>query len=109
MAVPLRLRLTIIFTAAMAVVLVVLGVVLYTRLAADLLESVDLGLRAKAQILLEATDAGQLSSDLLAEGALIDADESFAQLVDRSGRVVATSPGLGDEPIVAVDVPGQID
>jgi heavy metal sensor kinase len=109
MAVPLRLRLTIIFTAAMAVVLIVLGAFLYARLAADLLESVDLGLRAKAQVLLEATDAGQLSSALLAEGALIDADESFAQLIDRSGHVVAWSPGLADGPIVTDETPGGID
>jgi two-component system OmpR family sensor kinase len=109
MAIPLRLRLTIIFTAAMAVVLIVLGTFLYTRLAADFLESVDLGLRAKAQVLLEAIDAGQLSSDLLAEGALIDADESFAQLLDGSGHVVAASPGLADRAIVTADLPTGID
>src|SRR6478735_2866330 len=109
MAVPLRLRLTIIFTAGMAVVLVVVGAFLYTRLAADLLESVDLGLRAKAQVLLDATDAGQLSSQLLAEGSLVDADESFAQLLDHDGRIVASSPAVARAPILAAASPGGFD
>jgi len=109
MAVPLRLRLTIIFTAGMAVVLVVVGAFLYTRLAADLLESVDLGLRAKAQVLLDATDAGQLSSELLAEGSLVDADESFAQLLGHDGRIVASSPAVARAPIIAAASLGGFD
>src|SRR6476646_683196 len=109
MAVPLRLRLTIIFTAGMAVVLVVVGAFLYTRLAADLLGSVDLGLRAKAQVLLDATDAGQLSSELLAEGSLVDADESFAQLLDHDGRIVASSPAVARAPIITASSPGGFD
>lgn len=101
MTVPLRLRLTLIGAAAMAVVLLLLGAFFYTRLAADLLDSVDMGLRSRAQVLLDATDGGRIPSALLGEGSLIDTDEAFAQILDRAGEIVQTTPGVEEVPLLA--------
>src|SRR5206468_11688753 len=46
---PIRLRLTLVFATAMAVVLTGAGLFLYVRLAADLSSALDLELRSRAQ------------------------------------------------------------
>ena len=49
---PLRLRLALVFAVCTAVTLVMVGVFVYVRTAADLLETVDAGLRSRAAILV---------------------------------------------------------
>ena len=63
---PIRLRLTLAFAIAMALILVVLGGVAYVRFTSDLLGAVDMGLRSRAQVVVDAN------------GPLIDPDEAFA-------------------------------
>ena len=49
---PLRLRLTLVFAVCTAATLSVVGVFVYLRTAADLLDTVDAGLRSRAAILV---------------------------------------------------------
>ena len=89
--IPLRLRLTAVFAVAMGLVLAALGVVLYTRVADSLDESVDQSLRSRA------TDLGALierHGPRLPEAgsrALVESEESFTQLLDSRGSIVDAS------------------
>ena len=97
---PIRLRLTLAFALAMAVVLGATGLFLYLRLGSALDETLNNGLRSRADdvtaLVLQA-DSG-LSE---AEGnRLAEQGESFAQVLDRSGRVIDTTPQLGPQPLL---------
>jgi two-component system, OmpR family, sensor kinase len=84
---PIRARLTLISAALMAVVLVGLSLFLYSRLQAELLASIDAGLRARAAVLVERlNEGGSVSGSSLAEG-----DEAFAQLLGQDGHVIIAS------------------
>jgi two-component system, OmpR family, sensor kinase len=96
MGLPIRLRLTLVFTAGMAVVLLVLGTVAYVRFRSDLLDAVDMGLRSRAQVIVDAVERRSDSAIVDASGPLIDPDEAFAQVLDRVGRVLETSSGVAD-------------
>ena len=55
---PIRLRLTLVFALAMAVVLSAFGAFVYVRLDRDLLASVDMGLLARGQGLADGLQSG---------------------------------------------------
>ena len=98
MKLPIRLRLTLISAGLMAAVLVALAAFLVTRLEADLIATVDAGLRSRASVLLDRIgEGGGVSSGSLAEG-----DEAFAQLLASDGSIVVSSRGLTD-PILSPD------
>jgi two-component system OmpR family sensor kinase len=99
MPLPLRVRLTLAFASGMAVVLAALGVFLYARLGTELLQGIDLELRARAQVVL-ASIAQEDSSVISASGNLIDPDEAFAQVIDSSGRIVDSSPAVAGTPML---------
>ncbi len=101
MHLPLRLRLTLVFSLAMAIVLVGLGTFAYLRVGADLLASVDAGLRSRAQIVVVAARSSQASDVVAARGKLIDPDEAFAQILDSSGQLVDASSGVSDAPLLS--------
>ncbi|MEP6637880.1 MAG: ATP-binding protein [Chloroflexota bacterium] len=100
MSLPLRLRLTLVFAVGMAIVLIGLGTFGYLRVGADLLASVDAGLRSRAQILVDAAGRAQAPDVVAANGRLIDPDEAFAQIVDPSGRIEEASSAVSDEPLL---------
>ena len=54
--IPIRLRLTLVFTAAMAVVLAAMGVFVYSLVAVDLSDAIDRELRSRAQDLSALVD-----------------------------------------------------
>jgi two-component system, OmpR family, sensor kinase len=92
---PIRARLTLISGALMAVVLVGLSLFLYGRLQAELVDSIDAGLRARAAVLVERlNEGGSVSASSLAEG-----DEAFAQLLGADGDVIIGSRAVA-EPIL---------
>jgi two-component system, OmpR family, sensor kinase len=98
--VPIRLRVTLAFTAAMALVLAAVGLFLYLRLEAQLDESIDNGLRSRAgevAALSRASETGLKSSH---EASLIEQDESFAQVLTQDGRLVDSTPQLGSQPVL---------
>jgi len=105
MRLPIRARLTLVSGVLMAAVLVALGAFLFLRVQAELLAAVDAGLRSRADVLLARIGEG----GLVGGGALVEGDEAFAQLLDDEGRVLQSSDGLVDEPLVAPDgFEGQI-
>jgi signal transduction histidine kinase len=95
---PIRLRLTLFFALAMAIVLTGMGLFVYSRVAADLSHSLDQALRSRAQ---------DLSAFVLRKGSLegtgspfVEHGETFAELLSAGGRVVdATSP-IGTHPLL---------
>ncbi|HXL44786.1 MAG TPA: ATP-binding protein [Gaiellaceae bacterium] len=83
---PIRLRVTLAFAIAMAIVLAATGVFLYVRLGSALDRTIDQSLRARS------TDVGALvrqGDSLGKEG------EGMTQVLDPRGAVLAATPGLG--------------
>ena len=98
MRLPIRLRLTLISAGLMAAVLVALAAFLVTRLEADLVATVDAGLRSRASVLVDRIgEGGGVSSSNLTEG-----DEAFAQLVASDGSIMASSRGV-TRPILSAE------
>lgn len=98
---PIRLRVAAAFAVAMALVLAGTGVFLYERLGRDLSAALDQDLRLRAQDLSQVVRQ-QPDGSLAAEshGRLIERGESFAQLLDPSGRVLDGTPPLGNLPLL---------
>jgi two-component system, OmpR family, sensor kinase len=71
---PIRVRLSLAFAAAMAVVLAALGAFLYFQLRHSLDEQIEASLRAQA--------------DAAAAGAVVQREESLAQVLDADGEVI---------------------
>jgi heavy metal sensor kinase len=84
---PIRIRLTLVFALAMAVVLAAVGAFVYVRLGNSLLEQIDESLEARAGAL-----ATVLSSDGRITLGLGSDDEEFAQLIGPEGDVEAGVP-----------------
>jgi len=99
--VPIRLRVTLAFAAVMALVLAVVGLFLYLRLEHQLNESIDQGLLsrgAEASTLVRAAAGGGL--EVADENPLIEADESFAQVLGAAGEVIDSTAQLGDQAVL---------
>ena len=94
----IRLRLTIVFAVAMAMVLIALGAFLYFRLAAGLDRTLDTGLRSRAADVTSLLQSGAVLSS--AKGIDSVTDDSFTQILDAEGNVLGTSRGFGDEPVL---------
>jgi two-component system, OmpR family, sensor kinase len=101
MRLPLRLRLTLVFTSGMAIVLLGLGTFAYLRVSADLLASVDAGLRSRAQVLADAASGAQARNVVNANGKLIDPDEAFAQVLEASGEIIEASSAVADDALLS--------
>ncbi len=100
---PLRLRLALVFAAGTTLVLVAVGVFVYQRSAADLLDTVDAGLRSRAEILV--ADVRAHGPELANVGSsLIEKDEAFAQIADASGAVVQSSEIVRGSALLSSDV-----
>jgi signal transduction histidine kinase len=80
--VSVRLRVTLVFVAVMAVVLVAAGLFLYLRLGDELDDGIDRNLEARAGVF---SDRG---------------DDTLAQVLDPSGRVVQSSEDAGSSPLL---------
>lgn len=96
---PIRVRLTLFFTVAMAVVLTTVGLFLYARVASDLDRALNLELRSRAQ---------DLSALVLRGGSLrrtgspfIEHGETFAEVVTTDGRVLDATPSIGSSVLLS--------
>ncbi len=90
MAVPLKLRITLAFTAAMAVVVVALSIFAYVRMGADLLDEVDKGLESRGEVVAAQIRTGGPDLPSMSP-TLIESDEAFAQIADSQGRILHSS------------------
>jgi two-component system, OmpR family, sensor kinase len=89
--IPIRIRLTVAFTAVMAVVLTATGLFLYLRLRADVDQTVEQGLRSRAGDI--AALVQQEGSGLAAARSRVaDQGSGFAQVLDARGRIVDATP-----------------
>lgn len=98
---PIRLRLTLVFALAMAAVLTAMGLFVYLRLGSALDESLDTGLRTRADdvaALIQEADSGLRENE---RSPLAEQGESFAQVLDGSGRIIDTTPQLGGRPLLS--------
>ena len=97
---PIRVRVAAAFAAAMALVLAATGLIVYTRLGNDLARALDQDLRLRADDLsaLVRDPGSSLKGD--SHSGLIEPGESFAQLLDRNGRVVDETRLLGSHPLL---------
>jgi two-component system OmpR family sensor kinase len=101
--VPIRLRLTATFAAAMAVVLAAAGFLLYQHLAASLDHTLAQSLRARAgdvSALVQQADTGLRDSQL-------NADNGFAQVLDARGRIFDQTPTLSQRPLLTPEQLGR--
>ncbi len=96
---PITIRLTLVFAAAMAALLLATGVFVHIRLKSELDKAVEEGLRSRADdvaAFVRRSGPGQSRPG----GRLTEAHESVAQVLDVRGRVVGGSPELRDRPIL---------
>lgn len=82
--IPIRLRLTLAFTVAMAVVLAAMSLFVYERVGSALLASIDQSLRAQT-VDAARLDRGRRDLDSAAGGGI-------AQVVQADGRVISSDP-----------------
>jgi signal transduction histidine kinase len=96
--IPLRIRLALLFSLAMALVLAGVGLFAYARIGSDLSHNLDQELRGRAQDLTALVrHGGSLRST---DGRLLESGESFAQLVAADGRVLDATPPLGRQSLL---------
>jgi two-component system, OmpR family, sensor kinase len=100
--IPVRFRITLVFALVMALVLAAVGLFLYLELADRLDESIDNGLRSRAgdvaALVRESEQPGLRDSS---ETALIESDESLAQVLAPAGDVVDSTPQLSGRPVLS--------
>ena len=97
---PIRVRVTLVFVGAMAVVLAGVGMFLYLRLGSTLDASIEQSLRSRAgdvTALVEQADTGLAQSG---RSPLTKQGENLAQILDTSGRVVDSTPSLRNHPLL---------
>jgi len=93
--IPIRLRVAGAFAVAMALVLVLTGLLLYVRLESHLSVALDRQLRLRAQDLSALVRESNGSLSGFADNPFVEAGESYAQLLDSDGRVLDATPPLG--------------
>ena len=96
----LRARVTLGFTAVLAVALATAGTFLYVRFAGDLRRTQDDGLRARAAQLAAAAERPDPPRGLLPGTPGLEADEDVAQLVAGDGTVLAGSQLAEARPLL---------
>ena len=98
--VPIRARLTVGFILLVGLVLGITGVFVYQRSSSDLRETLDLGLRSRAQDL--AATLGEPRAQLASDRGprLVDLGESFAQVTGSDGKILDASPTLRGQQLL---------
>jgi two-component system OmpR family sensor kinase len=98
--IPIRLRLTLAFAGGMAIVLAVLGFLLYTRMEAALDNSVERNLRSRADDVSTLVRHGGVG---LPEG-LPGTGRTFTQVVDQEAKVVDSTSDIHTPLVSRADV-----
>jgi two-component system, OmpR family, sensor kinase len=92
--VPIRLRLTLVFAAAMAAVLAAMGLFLYLRLGVALDRTIEQSLRSRADDVIALVHETRSGLQEPQPTRLAGRGQDFAQVVDPSGEVVDTTSAL---------------
>jgi two-component system OmpR family sensor kinase len=96
---PIRIRLTMAFVVAMALVLAGVGLMVYLRLGQSLDEQLDESLRSRADAVGALALGGTGSGDLT--GGVMAGDEGFVQVIGPDGSVLAATPGFDRAPLLS--------
>jgi signal transduction histidine kinase len=96
---PVRIRVTLAFGAAMAVVLGATGLFLYLRLDSELNATIDQGLRSRADD-IAALLRTEPAESVRGRGPVSGQGESLAQIMDSNGRILDASAGLTGKPLL---------
>jgi signal transduction histidine kinase len=99
--IPIRIRLTLFFAVAMAIVLAAVGLFVYTRVASDLDRAFDKDLRSRGQALSVLVERG---GSVRATGSA----DTFAELVTPDGRVVDATTALRGQPLLSASQLPQV-
>jgi signal transduction histidine kinase len=94
-ALPLRARLTLAYTGAMAIVLAIVGAFLYFHTKSGLDQSIDDALVLRARDIAAVTRRGDPATLLRTRRPPPGQIGNHAQVLDADGRVVAATPGAG--------------
>jgi signal transduction histidine kinase len=98
--IPIRLKLTLVFTGVMALLLLGLGLFLYFHFESGLDGTLNQQLRARASEV-----AGLVRTTNLAHAGLLgERGENFAQLLDARGAVIDAAPGLDRPQLTSTEV-----
>jgi len=98
---PIRLRLTLAFAAALALLLGGAGLLLYQHLGRSLDHTIDQDLRARAAdvaALVAQADTGLREAP---PNPFSGSGDAFAQVLDAHGRIVDETPGLGSASLLS--------
>ena len=97
---PIRVRLTLSFTAVMVVVLAATGAFVYLRMTADLRVTVDTGLRSRASDVVAMVQGTDRRLNLSGRSPLTEAGENLAQVVGADGTVLDGTPHYRARPLL---------
>src|SRR5215475_10255989 len=92
--IPIKLWVTAAFSVSVACVIAGLSVFVYWRTGADLLRTIDAGLRSRAEVLAATVQHGDPVGAV--KPTLIEGDEVFAQITNPAGHIIRSSPVLAD-------------
>lgn len=98
---PVRARVTVFYAVIMCVVVAAGGFFLLSRMRSEVRSAIDAGLRSRAAIV--ARDVVEEFGDVGADEGVIDESEVVAQILEPGGRVLESTPPIGDEPLVSGD------
>jgi signal transduction histidine kinase len=100
---PVRLQVTLAFAAALALVLLAVGTVIYLRFDAELMRTVDAGLKTRAAEVtaLRGSGAGLTGAR---SPALVEREESFALVLSADGAALDKTPGAPPARLTAAEL-----
>ncbi len=104
---PIRLKVTVAFTGAMAILLAGIGIIVYQLFQRQLDETLNQGLRSRAGDVSALIQQREPQLDAPSRSVLVERGESFAQILDPSGRILDASPGLRAEPLLSPALLGR--
>src|SRR5262245_16430576 len=96
--IPIKFWVTAAFSISVACVIAALSMFVYVQTGADLMRTIDAGLRSRAEVLAASVQRGDPVGPI--KPTLIENDEVFAQVVNPSGRIIRSSPVLAGHRLV---------